>query len=209
MQEQLLTEKEKYNIRFRESYLLLKSLNLNYTGKAIEAITLLESHFETVPTSKAENPDLLLCLITFYAQQENYKQAWKSLNNLKHTDSWYRKKMGVDWVTKKELIAMITHIELGHINLVESLINRFKRAHKTLLKKDKQIARFFDLLQKIYLKPEMVSTPAFKDQLKTHFTATTGRSLDVFMVSYFAWLKAKSENQALYPVTLHLIKNEL
>lgn len=207
MHEQLLAEKEKYNVRFRESYLLIKSLNLNYTGKAIEAVHLLEEHFET-SGSKTENPDLLLCLITFYAQQENYKLAWKSITKFRHTDNWYRKKMGIDWVIKKELIGMIIHLELGHIGLVESLINRFKRANKMLLKQDKQIARFFDLLQKIYLKPEIVKTDTFKSQLKTHFTDTTGRSSDVFMISYFAWLKAKNENRALYPITLKLIQNK-
>jgi len=208
MEEQLLAEKEKYNMRFRESYLLIKSLNLNYTGKATEAIFLLEQHFETTSGSKAENPDLLLCLITYYAQQENYRLAWKSITMFRHTDTWYRKKMGIDWVIKKELIGMIIHLELEHISLVESLINRFKRAHKMLLKQDQQIARFFELLQRIYFKPEIVKTNTFKEQLKTHFADTTGRSSDVFMISYFAWLKAKNENRALYPMTLELIQNK-
>ena len=210
MFQEMQEEQGKYASRFRESYLLIKTLNLNYSGKANEAIKELEDYFATITAKKIENPDLILSLVTYYAQQEQYKQALRTLHKLRHTDGWYRKRMGADWVTKKELITLIIYLELGHINLLESAIKRFKRTYKHILKGDAQINYFFAMIQKIYFKPEQVRTTAFRELLKTHFTTTSGRSSDVFMISFFAWLKAKNEQKSLYAITLDLInKSEI
>ncbi|WP_405202821.1 hypothetical protein [Dokdonia sp. LLG6352-1] len=45
----------------------------------------------------------------------------------------------------------------------------------------------------------------FRESVKNNFTTSTLKEEDIFMVSFFAWIKSKLDNTPLYDTTLHLL----
>ncbi|WP_299763024.1 hypothetical protein [uncultured Dokdonia sp.] len=206
MKERMLAERGKYELRFRESELLLRTLILNYTGNSLVAIDLLTSHFEIAKRkNKTQNPDLILVLCICLIQQEQYKQTLSALNTLKHSSAWYITKMGEDWMIKHDLIQLITHIELENIDLVASLLKRFKRKYKHVIKHESRLRDFLKTLETIYTYPEEIKGIRFRESVKRLFTSENKAKEDIFMVSYFAWVYSKTINKPLYQTTLELL----
>lgn len=206
MKERMLAEKSAYEFRFRESELLLRSLLLNYTGNATEAISLLEAHFEkTIRKNKPQDPDLILALCIYRTQQGLHKQALSALNKLKHSTTWYVTKMGEDWMIKHDLLQLITHIELENMDLVESLLKRFKRSYKHVLSYENRLQDFLKTLEIIYKYPEELKRDRFRESVKSLFTTKNKAKEDIFMLSYFAWILSKKTNKPLYQITLEML----
>ncbi|WP_299683746.1 hypothetical protein [uncultured Dokdonia sp.] len=206
MKERMQAERGKYELRFRESELLLRTLTLNYTGDGLLAIDALNAHFATTKQKrKPFNPDLILVLCICLLQQEQHKQALSTLNKLKHSVTWYTEKMGEDWVIKHDLMRLITHIELEHIDLVASLLKRFKRKYKRVIQHESRLHHFLKTLEIIYKYPEEVKDIRFRESVKKLFTTENKAKEDIFMVSYFAWILSKVTHKPLYQITLDLL----
>ncbi|MFC4633885.1 hypothetical protein ACFO3O_08200 [Dokdonia ponticola] len=206
MKEQMLAERGAYKFRFRESELLLRSLILNYTGNATEAIILLEAHFKNqTRKNKIQDPDLILVLCICRIQQGLYKQALSVLNMLKHSTAWYVTKMGEDWMIKHDLLQLITHIELENMDLVESLLKRFKRSYKHVISQEHRLQDFLKILEIIHKYPEEVKGDRFRESIKSLFTTKNKAKEDIFMLSYFAWILSKATSKPLYQTTLDLL----
>lgn len=206
MQFEMHADRKKYANRFCESYLLLKSLNLNYTGKAHEAITVLETHFKSFKKNTTpQHSDLILALVIYYMQQERFDQALTQLNLLRHSDTWYTLKMGENWMIKRDLVQIIIHIELEHIDLVDSLLRRFKRKYKSTISKELRLKHFLKMLYTIHKHPEEIREGRFRESIKTLFATENSAKEDIFMMSYFAWLLSKTSKSPLYQTTLDLL----
>ena len=196
-------DRGRYKVRFRENALLLHSLTLNYTGQATAAIDCIEKNLQ-LPKLKP-SPDILLALTVFYVQQQNYKKAVQQLNRLKHSDSWYLEKEGHDWLIKRDLVALIIHLELEHIDLTDSLLRRFRRTHAQAITTDSRLALFLSYLRQIHNIPQVVDEPQFRVSVKNHFTTQELFKEDIFLLSFFAWLKAKISKTPIYTTTLDLL----
>ena len=199
-------ERNKYELRFRESELLLRSLVLNYSGKAEEAIEALETHFKSPQKqNKAQNPDLVLVLCLCLTQQEQYRQALRIINKLKHSTTWYITKMGEDWVIKHDLVQIIIHLELENIDLVASLLKRFKRKYKHVIQHESRLNDFLKTIEIIYKYPEKIKDIRFRESVKKLFASENSAQEDIFMLSYFAWIYSKTIDKPLYQTTLELL----
>ena len=113
--------------------------------------------------------------------------------------------MGEDWMIKHDLIQLITHIELEHIDLVASLLKRFKRKYKQVIKHESRLRDFLKTLETIYTYPEEIKGIRFRESVKRLFTSENKEKEDIFMVSYFAWIYSKTINKPLYQTTLELL----
>jgi len=196
----------KFFLRFRENELLLRTLNLNYTGKGSSAIQEIETYFVSKSAKKkVRNPDLTLSLTVFHLQQQAPKLALRSLNSLSHSDRWYLEKAGEDWLVKRDLVEIIIHIELENLNLVDALLLRFKRKNKALLKKEERLRIFVKTISHIHNQPEVVGQVRFRESVKKQFTLSDYTQEDIFMLSFFAWIKAKINQEPLYKTTLNLL----
>jgi len=206
MKERMQEERGSYEFRFRESELLLRTLLLNYTGKATEAIGLLKTHIEKITRkNKTQKPYLILVLCICLTQQEHHKQALSVLNKLKHCVNRYVTKMGEDWMIKHDLLQLITHIELENSDLVESLLKRFKRTYKHVIRHENRLQDFLKTVEIIYKYPEEVKGVRFRESVKNLFTTENKAKEDIFMLSYFAWILSKTMHKPLYETTLELL----
>lgn len=201
--------KKKHYNTFKLKYNLLLGLNLNFSNKQDEAINLLEPFITKNHEDTESLLDISLSLIMFYFQKNNYKKANTLLSRFYHTDTWYTQKAGKEWVIKKHLVDILLQIELRNIDLVESRLLSFKRNHGNYLKEINQqrVLAYLGLVEDYYKSPEKIATATFKEKVEHAFDWISKDREDIFVMSFYAWLKSKMENKNLYNTTLNLIEN--
>ena len=207
MHEVMQVNKRKYYNSFKLKYHLLLALNYNYSNQQEKAITLLEAFILPKHPDRESLLDIYLILVMFYIQKSDFKKAKTLFSKFYHTDKYYTEKAGKEWVLKKGLIEIILHIELGNINLVESRLLSFKRNHFGYLRKiDQQRAiTYLGFVESYYKNPEQVTSPQFKEKVEQSFEWIGPDREDIFVMSFYAWLKSKMEKQSLYETTLDLV----
>lgn len=207
------TEMQKQDkVYYRQFYCRLKVLQClidNYSGKAAEAITQAENVLKNSKGAEiSEVLDLQLSLAVFYFQQSKQHKVQEIFKSFMHTDTWYEKKQGMEWTIKKNLVEILLHIELKHIDYVVSRLTSFKRRYKKYLTeiKEERVLVFLSLVEKYLNAPEIFTSEAFKQQIEGSFEWKPYREEDIFVMSFYAWLKAKTERKNVYEVTLKLVE---
>ncbi|WP_452225295.1 hypothetical protein [Lacinutrix chionoecetis] len=208
MFEHMLKKNKKYYSTFKLKYNLLLCLNLNYSNKQEKAISILETLIAKKHKDIEALLDINLSLAMYYIQSENYRKAFSIFKSFYHTDHYYETKTSKEWVIKKNLTEIILHIELQNLDLVESRLLSFKRNYNSYLKSINQhrVITYLQFVESYYKKPETINTKAFKDKVEQAFVWVEAKREDIFVMSYFAWLKSKMEHKTLYNTTLELIK---
>ena len=204
----MLSNNKKYFSTIILKYNLLMGLNLNYSNKQDEAITLLESYKLTKHKDKESLLYIYLSLIMFYMQKNEFNRSFSILSQFYHTDKWYIDKIGMEWTIKKNIIEIILHIELQNIDLVESRLLSFKRNYYPYLRQINQerVITYLSLVELYYKNPEEVSTLQFKEKVEASFEWLERKREDIFVMSFYAWLKSKMEKRSIYATTLDLVK---
>ena len=200
--------KLKYFNDFSAKHDLLLSLNLNYSKNQVAAIELLEPYLKKKNIDIISQLDLSLSLIVFYYQHNSLKKAQNLCAKFYHTDKWYIEKAGIVWTIKKNLIEILLQIDLGNIDLVDSRLKSFKRNYFFNLTEFNQerVIAYLKLVEIYYKNPEIATSKEFYEKVETSFNWIGKNKEDVFMISFYAWLKAKMTKQDVYAVTLDLIK---
>ena len=207
MKDLMARQRNKHFKTFELKYYLLLSLNYNYTGNQDQAIACLETSKQSKHQDIETLLDMHLSLIMFYIQASRFKEAQQIFSKFYHTNAYYTEKAGIEWVIKKGLAEIILHIELGHIDLVDSRLLSFKRNYTSYLKQINQerVLRYLKLVTYYYKHPETVDTTSFKTKVETSFQWIDTEREDIFVMSFYAWLKSKMEHRDLYVVTLELL----
>ena len=125
-----------------------------------------------------------------------------------HTDKYYIEKAGIEWTIKKNLAEILLQIELENIDLIESRLTSFKRHYTTYLKNINQerVIIYLSLVERYYKQPEIITTEKFKNLVEESFEWINAKQEDIFVMSFYAWLKSKMEKNPLFETTLNLIK---
>ncbi|MEH6535433.1 MAG: hypothetical protein V7719_03500 [Psychroserpens sp.] len=204
----MLQQRKKYHSTFKLKYALLTALNHNYINKQEDAISILESVKQTKHTDIESLLDIHLGLVMFYIQKADFKNAKTIFSKFYHTDKYYIEKAGKEWIIKKNLAEIILYIELGEFNLAESRLLSFKRSYFNYLKQINQVRviTFIKLVESYFKNPEQVNSGKFKDKVENAFTWVDEKQEDIFVMSFYAWLKSKMENKSLYQTTLALVR---
>ncbi|PQJ31367.1 hypothetical protein BST92_05260 [Nonlabens arenilitoris] len=199
MWSQLNLENGKYMKIMGDDYHHLKALIEIYTGELLNGIKTL-SHIN-YPTVESE-----LTSVMAHFQNKNYKQCSKIMRDLSHSDDYYEKRIGFNWVVKRNIIEILILIERNQPDLVESRIHSFnKRYRKRLKDKDEvRVLSYLKLLRLYYDAPHQVTTEAFYNKVEKSFDWIGADREDIFVMSFYAWLKAKMQSRPLYEVTLEL-----
>ena len=69
-----------------------------------------------------------------------------------------------------------------------------------------RILTFLHFAEQYYLNPQSIFSPEFRNKLEISFKWNTVQVEDIFVMSFYAWLKNKIEKGNLYKTTLKLIK---
>ncbi|MBC3757877.1 hypothetical protein H7U19_05635 [Hyunsoonleella sp. SJ7] len=208
MHQLMLLHKNKYFNTFKLKYHLLLSLNYNYTNRQSMAIQSLEPFVNLKHPDIESILDIHLSLIMFYFQKGELKKAHQLFSKFYHSDKWYTQKAGIEWVIKKNLAEILLHVELGNIDLVESKLLSFKRHYLGFLKSigQSRVVTYLNLVEQHYKNPEKVTSEQFKDKVETSFEWIEPEQEDIFVMSFYAWLKSKMDKEPLYNTTMELVK---
>ena len=200
MELEMTRQERKYYRRFAPDLVLLKALNLNFTGNPSEAITMLKAFHNPFP-------ELQLALVMCLFQQDEFKEAQRQLRKLNHSDLFYEKKVGIIWVIQKNIIELLVLIELDQLDLVLSRINSIRKKLVPKLRRlnEDRAVNFLKLVGLYYNDPTLVRTLKFREKVEESFEWKDAKSEDIFVMSFYAWLKAKMEDRPIYEVTLELV----
>lgn len=195
-----------YKDRFKYKYIVMEALCDNYQGKNSQAIIRLEKvALEKVPDFR-DRYDILTCHFLFLMHAERHHEAKRLTAQTFHSDKYYEDRMGLDWLMKFKLIEVILFFELGEFDLLESRVRSFKRSFFNYLRDSNQgrVIQFFKLIERIFSNPEIVNEKEFKNHMETSIGADVAMNEDVFVQSYYAWLKSKIEKKPVYEITMGL-----
>ena len=201
LETQMETNGNRYKLQFTESVLLLKALNFNYTGHPENAILVLEE-------SSLQTPNSQLSHVVVLFQQKKFKEAYTIFKTFQHSDQWYEKKLDLLWVIKKSIIEILLLIELDNVDLVYQRITSFQKRFSSILKKlgEQRVINFMKRVKEYYNDPKTATTEAFKDNIEQSFEWKPNE--DIFVISFYAWLKAKMSQRNIYTVTLELVNTK-
>jgi len=209
MKQEMLSNNKKHFSTFNLKHQNLLALCFNYSNENQKAIKIAEKKLLKKHQDLETHLDIILCLCMYHFHDKNYKQALQTINIFYHSDKWYQQKAGNEWLIKKNLIELLIHIELDNLNLVESRILSFKRKHGAYLKsiEQKRVLTFISLIEELYLKLNNKTTPIFLNKIEGSFNFINNKQEDIFVMSFYAWLKAKATNKDIYKTTIEIITN--
>jgi hypothetical protein len=205
MEEQMNKQGKRYYSRFYMRHTLLGVLNKNYSGNPGMAIDIAEKALKkNAEANDADTNDLRLALLVFYLQQSD-RTAFKLMVKFGHSDSWYEKKMGMDWAIKKKLVEVLLHAHFENTELALSQLKSFRRRYKKYLQevKEHRALDYLSLVEQYLTKPEIIKFEKFSKSLAA-FTEHI-QDEDLFVVSFIGWLKAKAEKRPVYETILELM----
>lgn len=205
---ELQKQSGKYYQRFCLRYFLLLAFNENYLGNPQKAIEIAE---KSLSSNKKADPndsnDIRLMLIVFYIQQNAGRNAVKEMAKLSHTDSWYEKKMGMDWTIKKHVVEILLHTQQENIELALSRIKSFKRRYKKYLLtvNEERVIQYLLFVEQYVMKPEIIQTQKFKNAIEDFIITAQNGPKDILIMSFLSWLLAKVRRKTIYETTLNLL----
>ncbi|WFO14996.1 hypothetical protein M601_014005 [Cellulophaga baltica 4] len=213
--ERMETEMKKQNNcyyqRFTPQYTLLLVLNLNYSGKYEKALRCLEQFdFEKHKQQIAYVMDLKLTAVVLLFQQNRCKEALQIFKESRHSDTWYAEKGGEIWVVKKNLTEIMLYMEMEHLDLVESRIKSFRKKYSKRLKENKEqrVLEFLSLATHYFYHKETINQNEFMLKVKKSLLTSREEKEDLFVLSFYAWLKSKIMKTDLYKTTLEIMKQK-
>ena len=91
--------------------------------------------------------------------------------------------------------------------MFESRVLSFKRSYYQYLKEINQerAIQYLQLVEEYYNAPETITTDEFKNRVENSFEWVGSHLEDIFVMSFYAWLKSKMNKGFLYETTLELI----
>lgn len=189
-------------------YKNLEALYFNYIGDFSKSLEILDNILSSYSHDDTMNPRLVTMMIEI--QQGKMKAAIKHLFRLTRSDRWYEENIGIDWTLHKKFLEIILLIELQESALVESRIQSLDRTYGQILKSsaNNNAYNFLKLIKKIANNPFIIESEKFKQLVEKTIVWRPKEKEDIFMMSFYAWLKAKMEKSDVYETTLELVRNE-
>ena len=204
----MLKRNKKYYSVFLLKYENLLALNYCYTNNIDQAIELAKNYSQKKHQDIESQLDIRLCLCMYFFMTNSYSLALKEINSFYHSDNWYESKTGKEWVLKKNIIELLIHYELEHIDLVESRLKSFKRKYFSYLNDIPSyynVKPFIKCIEQLYMSPEIATTAKFESAVKTALIFKSPQQEDIFIMTFYAWLKAKMIKANTYDVVLDLV----
>lgn len=201
MKSQMAQENGKYIRVFSESASRLEALIAIYMGNLDTAIT-------TLGVIKKPAPETVLVQTMAHFLNNEFVVANKVLRTLVHSDDFYEKRVGFNWVIKRNMIEILLLIERNLPDLVESKMRSFTKKHKKALQEKEQhrVLNYMKLLKNYYDSPHDVTSALFYEKVEKSFHWIGPEREDLFVMTFYAWLKAKMQSRSFYEVTLELAK---
>lgn len=207
MQQCMMLEGKKYFEPFKLKYVLLHSLLQVFSGAvelAVKELSVVD--FSKLKSDTVDLLDLKLTQIISLFLNGDIKESFNKYREFYHSDVWYAKKCGKVWVIQKNLIELLLLVELDNYDLFELRLSSFRKKHKTNIQnhKEDRVLEFLKLVVLYYKNPNITTNDSFRNRIETLITNNLVEE-DIFIVSFYSWLKAKVVEKSVYEVCLESV----
>lgn len=198
-----------YHQQFHPKYVMLQAANYTYINenkKSIETLTSISGK-ELKKMSIENQLNIRMNLAVFYGNEMLYKNANQILQTFNHSDNWLEKKMGVEWVLKKNLVEIMLQYELGNIDIVLNRIRTFESNYAQLFNHPiySRVSLFIKTIKTILDTPNIIQNKVFIEEVKDTLVRQDSQHEDLQAMAFYAWLKAKMTNKNYYEVLLNIV----
>jgi hypothetical protein len=185
---------------------LLKAGNLMFSKQLHEALKCLFS-LEKSKNLSAEEKAITTMNIGIYHYLENdMKKAQQKLRDFTHSDAWYKKTMGTEWLFKKYLMEIILFVDLKQIDIVESRIRTVERTFKNL-RNHPIYERAFGFLGLIKLYFSENDLKKLEAAIEKNITFIPFEQEDLQAMTFYCWIRSKTLKKGFYETLLMFTGN--
>jgi len=207
---ELETELDKFNGIYRKRFstktTMLKASTLAYTNQVIESIQITEVLL-TQNINEDDRLGSLLNLGFYYFISNNLPRAARINLRIGHSDNWCKKKMGQEWVLKKNLMEIIIQYELENFDIALNLIKVLKKNHKDLIQHSlfHRLIHYIDFIKKLISNPNTINSKEIISNTQTLLTSVPVEQEDLQAMAFYSWLKSKIERTSYYEALMNTI----
>ncbi len=201
---------KRYYIQFYPRYVALFSSVKSLSGDNEAAIRLHEEVLfgKKHRLSVTDELNMKLNLAFFYFNAREFKKANRLFVQQQHSDGWYAKKMGQEWVLRRRLIQLVIHYELGHEEISLSLLRSIERDFSQMLHTPqyRQAANFLSILRQYLADPYSLSFRTFRKVAEKELFAARPGEEESKAIAFYCWMKSKLTGADYYHILLEEMK---
>ena len=195
---------------FYARYCSLKAAIEGYTGKNQDAITTLTEFLESkdLISNSHHHYNALLNLCIAHFAGNDFKMSNRVLYQFPHSDGFLAKKMGDEWVMKKQMVEILIQYELGNPEIALTRIRSFEKKYKPMFKFPiyGRMKVFLGFIKKVIDSPYEVSDKEFIAKVEGTLSAIPYEREDTQAVAFYCWLKSKMYKADYYQTLLETIR---
>lgn len=209
LNDNLMRHSNEYFTRYYPKYLAMLSNILSLTGENDKAIELTEKILKDkkLKMSLKDNYNLNLNLVVFNFYKRKFKVANRFFLFVPHSDETLIKKLGAEWVMRKNLIHAILQYELGNEDVCLSIISKMEKRFNETLQSDnyKRVREYLSFLKKYIHNPTVFNKIDFYQDAEHTLYTKEFDAEEYKTMAFYGWLKSKAEKKDFYEVMLGMI----
>lgn len=199
-----------YYSRFYPKYIAMKCNLQSLMGSNDDAIILCEEILKSkkLKLSVKDSYNISLSLAVFYFNAKKYKLANRMFLNAQHTDDFLQKRLGLDWVIRKNIIFSIVQYESGNEDNCLLIIKKLQKKYAEVFRTSDyyRVRNYLQLVVQFVKDPSLFTKNYFSSEADKHFIRNTLDQEEYKMIAFFTWLKSKAEKTDYYETLVDLIK---
>lgn len=210
MKEDLYAYNSSHIMLFYSKYILLSAAVNCYRGNLPYAIELLTEGIgdNTGRFSAEDKIKLQLNLSIYYFMAGELKKSIKTGMSFVHSDKWFEKNLGKEWVFKKQIMEVIIQVELDNPEIALNRIRALERVSAGIFNHPlySRAKSFLELIKKMIIDPMNFNTKDTQTKIEKYLTVVPEEKEDLQAMTFYAWLKAKILKRNYYEVLLETVK---
>jgi tetratricopeptide (TPR) repeat protein len=190
-------------VHFQKSILIkvnqLKAANLIFLGGLDESIQLLEELMEQNLPERVRG-NIITNLGIYYFYRHDYRRCIQLLNTYAHTDTWYKNHLGIEWLVKRDLMAVLLFNDAGEKDLAEVRIRSIERKYSELFQKKRyeRVGSFLGLIKRIVYEEGVLNLEELEQQVEVSWEWVPREEEDLQAMIFYSWLRSKITRQTFY-----------
>tara|TARA_B110000285_G_scaffold204807_1_gene242047 strand:+ start:656 stop:2176 length:1521 start_codon:yes stop_codon:yes gene_type:complete len=202
-----------YSRVFYPKYLLLYATVQNIEGNVDESIRVIEDALsQNQNILSTENVlNMKINLGVYYFELENYRESNRIIYSIENSDKWLERKMGKEWILRKNLGEVLNLYERGNVEIALTRIKSFEKNYAELLSLPiyDRVGTFLKFIRVCIDKPYWVSSKEFNEKVNETLERWPIEQEDLIASSFYCWLKAKMLKKPFYYVMVESLQGRM
>jgi tetratricopeptide (TPR) repeat protein len=198
----------------------LLAANYAFLNRNRESINILEEVLRVKPALlPADQLTARLQLTFHYFAEGKFAKANQTLISLDRTDHWLEQNQGLEWLLNHNIGELLIQLELGNPELAlvrlraieRRLHEQFPAAEATSERPAapaggpyRSVLHYLALVHELIDNPAVATTPSFAARVASIPAFLSEEHEDLQVLSFYAWLKARTQGRPYYQVLLRL-----